>query len=64
MTSDEKYAKLLALSIIYNNKTEQDRISQVQRVSCRPEEIPVILNEVYDENFKQWVCSVSHLFKN
>jgi spore coat protein CotH len=63
MCPDEKYAKLLALSVLYE-KTEPERMIQVQRITCHPEDFDLLLDDVRDEGFKDWVRSVAHLFKS
>ncbi len=62
MSSDEKYAKLLALSVLYE-KNETERMTQVQRITCCPEDVSMLLKHIRDEGFKNWVESVAHLFK-
>ncbi len=62
MKTDEKYAKLLALSVIYE-KEEPIRNEQVRHVYCRPEDIPELLKSITDADFRQWVASVSRLFR-
>lgn len=56
------FAKLLALSVLYE-KDEKTRMMQVQNITCQPQDLQQILNEISDEEFKEWVQSVSHLFK-
>ncbi|MDR1154469.1 MAG: hypothetical protein LBL04_07140 [Bacteroidales bacterium] len=63
MSPDEKYAKLLALSVLYE-KTEPERMTQVQKITCHPEELDILLDDISDEGFKDWVRSVAHLFKS
>ncbi len=62
MNSDEKYAKLLALTVLYE-KGEPDRTMQAQRITCRPGDVDVLLREITDKGFKDWVSSVARLFK-
>ena len=62
MTQDEKYAKLLALSIIYE-KEEEYRIPYIENISCNPEDSIELLKEIHDPEFKSWVKSIMHLFK-
>ncbi len=62
MNANEKYAKLLALSVLYE-KEEQARMTQVQNITCRPTDVQEILNDIIDTGFRDWVVSVSHLFK-
>ncbi len=62
MSSDEKYAKLLALAILYE-KNEPERMMQVQRITCYPKDIGILLDNIIDDGFKNWVRSVAHLFK-
>lgn len=62
MTKDEKYAKIIALSIIYE-KDEGCRIPFIERVSCRHGEVDEILGDIHDEDFKNWVISIAHLFR-
>ncbi len=62
MKTDEKYAKLLALSVLYG-KDNQIRNEQVKLIYCQPEDIPNLLKAIKDNGFKQWVASVSHLFR-
>jgi hypothetical protein len=63
MNTNEMYAKLIALSVLYE-KDEQTRQMQVQNIMCDPNEIKILLNEISDEGFRNWVQSVSHLFKH
>lgn len=63
MNTDEKYAKLLALSVLYE-KDEQTRNDQVRRIYCRPADIPELLNAITNDEFRQWVTSVTHLFRS
>ncbi|MDR2036446.1 MAG: hypothetical protein LBQ60_00835 [Bacteroidales bacterium] len=63
MSTDEKYAKLLALSVLYEKK-EPLRSAQVQRITCSPGDVGAILKEIEDNHFREWVKSVSHLFKS
>lgn len=63
MNSNEKQAKLIALAVLYS-KDEESRNEQVQRISCRPREVKQLLSEISDEEFRQWVQSVAHLFKS
>ncbi len=60
MSEDEKYAKLLALSVIYE-KDEQVRQSFLERVICRPEDFPELLYEIHHEEFREWVKSVKDI---
>lgn len=62
MTPDEKYAKLLALSVLYE-KGEQNRDDQIRRIYCRPADLTELLEAINHEDFKQWVISVAHLFQ-
>ncbi len=63
MSSFEKYAKLLALAVLYE-KEEQSRLLQVQNIVCRPEDVSAIVGEISDSGFRDWVLSVSHLFRS
>ncbi len=63
MKTDEKYAKLLALSVLYE-KDEQTRDEQVRRIYCRPADIPELLKAITNDEFRQWVASVTHLFRS
>ncbi len=63
MKSNEKYAKLLALSVLYG-KDEQTRNDQLRRIYCHPTDIPELLKAITNDEFKQWVASVSHLFRS
>ena len=63
MNTDEKCAKLLALSVLYENK-ETERVQQVQKITCSPKDFETLLNNIVDEDFKRWVKSVAHLFKS
>jgi hypothetical protein len=62
MTKEEKYAKILALSIIYE-KDEGCRLPFVERISCRRNEVDEIVSDIYDEDFRNWVISIAHLFR-
>lgn len=57
MSEDEKYAKLLALSIIYE-KDEGCRMPFVERLSCRPKDIGIIMQDVIDPEFREWIISI------
>ncbi len=63
MNPDEKHAKLLALSVLYE-KDEQVRNSLVQRIYCNPTDVPDLLDAIRNDEFKQWVTSVTHLFRS
>ena len=63
MSSEEKFAKLLALSILYQ-KNEIGWTEQVQRITCSRKDVDEILEFINDDEFKGWVRSVSHLFKS
>ncbi|MDR2040179.1 MAG: hypothetical protein LBQ60_19835 [Bacteroidales bacterium] len=62
MTKEEKYAKVLALSIIYE-KEEGCRMPFVERIACHENEVEEILNAVHDKDFKNWIKSVAPYFK-
>jgi hypothetical protein len=63
MKTDEKYAKLLALLVLYE-KNEPERMEQVQRITCHPQDVSTLLDVIGDEDFRNWVKSVAHLFKS
>ena len=63
MKLEDKHAKLLALSVLYENKDRRNNLSQIQRIACRPDDVAILLSEICDNNFKEWVQSVSHLFR-
>ena len=63
MKTDEKYAKLLALLILFE-KDEQSRNEKVRDIYCHPTDIPKLLKDITNEEFRQWVASVSHLFRS
>lgn len=62
MKSDEKYAKLLALSVLYE-KQEPERTERVKRITCCPKDVNVLLGHINDVDFKNWVRSVAHILK-
>jgi len=62
MKADEKYAKLLALSVLYEKK-EPERTERVKRITCCPKDVNVLLNYINDNDFKNWVKSVAHMLK-
>ncbi len=63
MNADEKYAKLLALSVLYE-KDEQSRDNQVRRIYCNPTDVPELLDAICHNDFREWVASVTHLFRS
>ena len=57
INQDRAYAKLLALSVIYE-KEESCRNEFLEKISYRPKEITVMLDSVPDCDFRRWVQSV------
>ena len=62
MEKDRLYAKLIALSIIYE-KSEESRKAFVEKLKFREGEYQEILNEIDDLQFKQWVESIKSQLK-
>ncbi len=60
MSEDEKYAKLLALSIIYE-KDASVRQPFLERVVCRPEDFPELLYEIQHQEFREWMESIKSI---
>ena len=60
MDKDRLYAKLIALSTIYE-KSESCRQSYIERLKFRKGEHQKILNEIIDPQFRQWVKSIKPL---
>jgi len=60
MEKDRLYAKLIALSIIYE-KSESCRQPYVERLKFRKGEHQEILNEIADPQFRKWVESIKPL---
>ena len=58
MNANEKYSKLLALSVLYE-KGEPYRTQQVQNVTCCSKDLDVLLRYIEDDNLKSWVMSIS-----
>lgn len=63
MKRDEIYAKLIALSIIYE-KDESLRLPYLERITCRSGELEAVLNEVTDIHFRDWIVSVSPIIRH
>ncbi|MDR1172486.1 MAG: hypothetical protein LBL24_08545 [Bacteroidales bacterium] len=57
MNKEEKYAKLLALSVIYE-KDERSRQPFLERIACRSEDFPELLRGIHHDGFREWVKSV------
>ena len=65
MNAEQKYAKLLALSVLYE-KNESTRTEQVKRITCCSKDVDILLTEmgeILNKDFKDWIRSVAHLFK-
>ena len=54
INQDKVYAKLLALSVIYEKK-ESCRQAFLKRISYSIEEISAVLKNIYDPDFRSWV---------
>jgi hypothetical protein len=54
INQDNVYAKLLALSIIYE-KEESKRRGFLERISYSPREIKAVLDRVCDVAFRSWI---------
>lgn len=48
------YAKLLALSVIYEKEEKCQRVF-LQRISYSPREITVVMDSICDDGFRSWV---------
>ena len=62
MNVEKKYAKLLALSVLYE-KDEPIRMEQVKKITCCPKDVDALLHEILNTDFKNWIKSVAPLFK-
>ena len=62
MEKDRLYAKLIALSIIYE-KNEDCRKTFVEKLTFRKGEHQEVLNEIIDPQFRQWVESIKTVIK-
>ncbi len=60
MSEDEKYAKLLALSIIYE-KDEHVRKPFLERIVCQPKDFSKLLYEINHEEFREWMVSIKDI---
>ncbi len=60
MSKDAKYAKLLALSVIYE-KDKCTRQPFLERIVCTPKDFGGLLCEIHEQEFREWVESIKDI---